>query len=112
MDSNIARAAVALVLAALLWVQSRRAHAWPKRRRAFELAAGSLLALAVLNGTLALGGSFGVIQIVVAVVGVLLLIGALVAFIDSLRNGEIRAQRERVAAAAQEYRERRAKERG
>jgi hypothetical protein len=110
MDSNIARAAVALVLAALLWGQSRRAHAWPKRRRAFELAAGSLLALAVLNGTLALGGSFGAIQIVVAAVGALLLIGALVAFVDSLRNGEIRAQRDRVAAAAQEYRERRAKD--
>lgn len=112
MDSNIARAAVALVLAALLWAQSRRAQAWPKRRRAFELAAGSLLALAMLNGTLAFGASFGVLQIAVAAVGVLLLIGALVAFIDSLRNGEIRAQRDRVAAAAQKYRERRTEDRG
>ena len=112
MDSNIARAAVALVLAALLWVQSRRVGAFPKRQRAFQLAAGSLLALAAFNATLTLGGTFGALQIVVAAVGVLLLIGALVAFIDSFRNGEIRAQRDRVAAAAQEYRERRTKDRG
>ena len=99
MDSNTVRVAVALLLAALLWAQARRASDRPRRRRAFELAAGALLALAAFNGAL---------QIAVAAVGVALLIAALIALIGSFRSGEMHSQRDRIAAAAQEYRERRA----
>ncbi|MFL5805536.1 MAG: hypothetical protein ACJ8CR_27840 [Roseiflexaceae bacterium] len=107
MDSNIVRVAVALLLAALLWSLARRASAWPRRRRAFELAAGALLALAAFNGSLAAGAEIGTLQMVVAAVGVALLIAALIALIGSFRSGEMHSQRDRVAAAAQEYRERR-----
>jgi drug/metabolite transporter (DMT)-like permease len=111
MDSNIIRVAVALLLAVLLWTQARKSGDRPRRRRAFELAAGALLALAAFNGTLAAGAEIGLLQLVVAAVGTALLIAAIVAFIASYRGGEMSAQRDQVAAAAQEYRERRTKER-
>ncbi|HEX9438260.1 MAG TPA: hypothetical protein VF909_01210 [Roseiflexaceae bacterium] len=46
MNSNIVRALVALVLAALLWAQARGSRERPHRRRSFELSAGALLAFA------------------------------------------------------------------
>jgi peptidoglycan/LPS O-acetylase OafA/YrhL len=107
MNSSLIRVGVALVLAALLWAQARRSSDRPRRRRAFELASGALLALAAFNGALAAGAEIGVLQMVVAAVGVALLIAALIALIDSFRSGEMHSQRDRVAAAAQEYRERR-----
>ncbi len=111
MTSSLIRVAVALLLAALLWALARRASDRPRRRRAFELATGALLALAAFNGSLAAGAKIGTLQMVVAAVGVALLIAALIALIDSFRSGEMRGQRDRVAAAAQEYRERRTESR-
>jgi len=109
MNSSIIRVVVALLLAALLWAQARKLGAQPRRRRAFELAAGALLALAAFNGGLAAGAEVGMLQLVVAAVGAALLIAAIIAFIDSFRSGEMQSQRDRIAAAAQEYRESRNK---
>lgn len=111
MDSSIVRVVVALLLAALLWAQARRSSALPRRRRAFELAALAMLALAAFNGALAAGSGIGTLQLVVAAVGLILLIGAFLAFVDSFRSGETRSQRDRIAAAAQAYRESRTKDR-
>jgi hypothetical protein len=108
MDSNIVRVVVALLLAALLWVQARRSSGLPRRRRAFELAAGALVALAAFNGALAAGSGIGTLQLVVGAVSIGLLIAAIVAFVDSFRSGETHSQRDRIAAAAQAYRESRA----
>ena len=107
MNSYIGRILVALLLAGLLWAQARASRGQPHRRRTFELAAAALLAFAAFNGSLAAGATFGALQLVVAAVGVLLLAGALVSFVLSLRSGELRERHDRVAAAAREYRERR-----
>src|SRR5258706_16239719 len=58
MASPIVRMLAALVFAALLWMQARGVRDQPRRRRAFELAAGALLALAGLQFSLAAGGAF------------------------------------------------------
>jgi hypothetical protein len=53
----------------------------------------------------------GTLQMILGVVGLLLLAGALASIVISLRSGEMNSQREQIAAAAQEYRERRGKQR-
>lgn len=107
MGGYIIRALVALVFAALLWAQARAAGGKPHRRRAYELAAGALLAFAGFNGALAAGVEAGAIQIAVVLVGVALMVGAGVELARSMYAGEMREQRERIAEAAKEYRERR-----
>src|SRR6266545_4923000 len=102
MNSNIVRALVALVLAALLWARER-----PHRRRSFELAAGALLAFAAFNGALSAGIGAGALQIALVGVGMLLLLGAIVAFLSSFRSGEMSDAHDRIAAAAREYHARR-----
>ena len=110
MNSYIVRIAVTLLLAGLLWAQARASQGQPHRRRTFELAAGALLAFAGFNGSLAAGATFGALQLAIAAVGVLLLLGALVSFVLSLRSGELRDRHDQVVAAAREYRERREQE--
>ena len=110
MNGYVVRALVALLLAALLWAQARGARALPYRRRSFEFAAGALVAFAAYNGALAAGLGSGPIQVAVLVAGVGLLAAAAVALAQSMRAGETREQRDRVAAAAREYRERREEE--
>jgi len=111
MDSYLVRALVALALAAVLWAQSRGLRERPQRRRAFELAAAALLAFAALNASLAAGAGAGLLQTALTIAGVALFIGAVASLLISLRNGEAGDQRDRVAAAAREYRAQREAER-
>ena len=75
------------------------------------MAAAALLTFAVFNGSLAVSGQIGVLQAIVGIAGLALFAGAVVSIILSLRRGEMRSQRDRMTAAAQEYRERRTGER-
>ncbi len=111
MNSYLARALFALALAAFLWVQARGVRAQPKRRLAFELAAGALLAFAALNGGLSAGLDYGWLQILLGAIGSALFIGAIVALLSSLRQGEAAVERDQIAAAAREYRARRERDR-
>jgi hypothetical protein len=112
MSEFIVRALVALLLAGLLWAQARAAGERVHRRRAYQLAAGALLAFAGSNAALAAGANGGQVQQTVAVVlGLALLAGAAVELARSARAGEMRQQRDEVAAAAEAFRERRQKER-
>ena len=101
------RALLALGLAAFLWLQARGLRERPQRRRAFELAALALLALAALNGNLAAGYELGALQYLIAAISIALFIGAAVSLLLSLRSGEAGDQREQISAAAREYRQRR-----
>jgi hypothetical protein len=75
MNGDIVRALVALLLAVLLWAQARAAGDKPHRRRAYQLAAGALLAFAGYNATLATGVAVGPLQIVLVLAGVALMLG-------------------------------------
>src|SRR5690349_6760957 len=112
MNGFIARALVALLLAGLLWAQARAAGERMHRRRAYQLAAGALLVFAGSNAALAAGADGGAAQqTVVVVLGLALLAGAAIELARSARAGEMRQQRDEVAAAAKAFRERREKER-
>jgi hypothetical protein len=106
MDSSLVRVLVALLLAAFLYFQARALTDRPHRRRAFQLAAAALLALAGYNVALAAGVAPGPLQIAIAVIGAALFVGALASLLLSLSAGEARDQREQIARAAREYRER------
>lgn len=108
MEESLIRALVALLFAAYLWAQARALPERTHRRQAFEMAAGALLAFAAFNGSLAAGATIGPLQLVIAAAGLALLAGAAIALVHSLSSGEMREQRDRIAAAAREYRERRA----
>jgi hypothetical protein len=107
MNSYLTRALVALLLAAFLFLQSRGAVAQPQRRRAFWLGAAALLMLAAYNGTLVLDATSEPLQIGLAIAGMALFVGAVVSLVQSFSSGELRGERERIATAAREYRERR-----
>ena len=107
MSSPVIRALVALLFAALLWMQARAARGQPRRARAFSLAAGAMLVFAAYNASALAGAQSGLIQTVTAVVGMALLVGAAASLIGAARSGEMSSQRDQIAAAAKEYRERR-----
>jgi hypothetical protein len=109
MNGYLMRALVALVLAVFLYVQARSATAQPQRRRAFWLGAAALVLLALYNGTLVLDESTGPLQIGLAIAGMALFVGAIVSMVMSFSSGELRGERERIAEAAREFRERRDK---
>lgn len=111
MTDVMIRVLVTLLIAALLWAQARASRQQPHRRRGFELAAAALLALAAFNGTVAAEGQLGPLQIVIGLAGMALLIGAVVSIALSYRAGEMRGQRDQIAAAAQEYRDQHSKKR-
>lgn len=111
MNGYLTRALVALLLAVFLFFQARSAVAQPQRRRAFRLGAAALLMLAAYNGALVLDATTGPLQIGLAIAGMTLFIGAIASLVRSFSSGELRGERERIAAAAREYRERRATER-
>lgn len=111
MNSYWVRALVALVLAAVLWMQARGVAGWARRERAFQLATGALLAFAALNATFALSIVADVLQFGLSLLGVGLFIGAIALLLLSLRDPQASAQREKFADAAREYRERREQER-
>lgn len=106
MDSNLSRALVALALAALLWAQARASGDRPHRRRAYQLAAGALLAFAASNAAAAAGLDSGPLTLAVVVIGVALLAVAAVSLVRSMYAGEMRSQRDQIAAAAEEFKER------
>ena len=108
MDGSLIRALVALLFAGLLWVQSRSVRDQPRRKLAFELAAGALVLLAALQASLALGFAFAPLLYVTGALALLLLCGAVASLIGAWRGGELRGQSEEIAKAAQEYREKRA----
>ena len=107
MNGYLTRALIALLLAVFLFVQARGAAAQPHRRRAFQLGAAALLMLAAYNGALLLDATTGPAQIGLAIAGMALFIGAIVSLVLSFSVGELRGERERIATAAREYRERR-----
>jgi drug/metabolite transporter (DMT)-like permease len=107
MNSYLTRALVALLLGVFLVFQARGAVAQPHRRRAFWLGAAALLMLAAYNGTLVLNATPGPLQTGLAIAGMALFIGAILSLVLSFSSGELRGERERIAAAAREYRERR-----
>jgi predicted benzoate:H+ symporter BenE len=104
-----ARVLVALALAAFLFFQARNVGKQPHRRRAFLLAAAALLIFSVYNGALAARVALGPLQAGLAIAGMALFIGAVASLLFSFSSGELRGERERIAAAAREYRERRGK---
>ena len=110
MDGYLVRALIALLFAALMWAQARAARDRPHRRRGFELAVGALIAFAAFNGALAADIAIGPLQIAIAVLGLLLFAGAAVSLTLSYYAGEMRDQRDRIAEAAREYHERRARD--
>src|SRR3954452_19409073 len=103
MNSYLIRALVALVLAAFLAVQARGAVGQPHRRRAFWLGVAALLLVAVYNGTLVLNVMPGLLQTALAIAGLALFAGAIVSLVISFSSGELRGERERIAAAAREF---------
>jgi hypothetical protein len=103
------RALIALLLAAFLFFQARGVAGQPHRRRAFALGAVALLALAGYNAALAAGATIGPLQVGLAIAGTALFVGAIVSLVLSYVSGELRGKRERIAAAAREYREQRGK---
>ena len=107
MNDHIVRVLVALLLAVLLFFQARAASAQPHRRRAFLLAVAALVAFAAYNGALALGAATGPLLVGLAVAGMALFLGAVVSLVLSWSAGELRGQREQIAAATREYREQR-----
>jgi len=107
MNAYLIRALVALLLALFLFFQARGVAAQPHRQRAFRLGSVALLLLAVYNGTLVLDATNGPLQIGLAIAGVALFIGAVVSLVLSFSAGELRGERERIVAAAREYREQR-----
>jgi hypothetical protein len=107
MNGYLTRALVALLLAAVLFFQARGAAAQPHRRRAFRLGGAALLMLAAYNGALALDARAGPLQTGLAIAGMALFAGAIVSLALSFSAGELRGERERIAAAAREFREQR-----
>jgi drug/metabolite transporter (DMT)-like permease len=107
MNSYLIRVLVALLLGAFLIYQARGAAAQPQRRRAFWLGAAALLMLAAYNGSLMLNATPGPIQTGLAIAGMALFLGAIVSLFLSFRSGELQGERERIATAAREFRERR-----
>jgi len=81
----------------------------PHRRRAFMLAAVALLAFVAYNGVLAAGAAVGALPVAFAIGGLALFVGSVVSLVLSWSAGELRGERDRIAAAAREYREQRAK---
>jgi hypothetical protein len=63
--------------------------------------------LAAYNGALLLDVAAGSLQIGLAIAGMALFVGAIVSLLLSFSAGELRGERERIAAAAREYREQR-----
>lgn len=108
MGGSIVRVLIALLLAVFLLFQARAAAEQPHRRRAFQLAAAALLAFAAYNAVLAAGGTAGPLPIGLAIAGTALFVGAIASLVLSWSAGELRRERERIAAAAREYRERQA----
>ena len=104
MDGYLTRGLIALLLAAFLFFQAGGVAAQPHRRRAFWLGAAALLMLAAYNGALVLDETTGPLQIGLAVAGMSLFVGAIVSLVLSFSSGELRGERERIAAAAREYR--------
>lgn len=111
MDSNIIRILVALVLAGLLVWQSRRANSRPNQQRAYLLSALALLTVSAMNASLLTGAVVGVFQLVLGGIAFILLLAAAVFFLRAFRSGELRANAQRTAEMAREYRERRERER-
>ena len=107
MNGYLTRALIALLLAAFLFFQSRGVIAQPHRRRAYWLGSAALLMLAAYNGTLALDETAGPLQTGLAIGGMALFAGAIVSLVLSFSSGELRGERERMAAAAREFREQR-----
>lgn len=107
MNGFIVRVLVALLMAAFLFVYGRALRDYPHRRRGYVFGGAALLCFAAFNGMLAAGGEVGPLQTIFALAGLALFIGAIVSLALSLRAGELRAEGDRVAAAAREFRERR-----
>jgi small-conductance mechanosensitive channel len=107
MNEYLIRMLIALLLAVFLLAQARAVRGQPHRRRAFALAAAALLAFAAFNGTLATGMALGRLPLLLAALGALLLIGAVVSLAVSLRRGEIRQQSAQIAGYMREFREQR-----
>jgi|GEM_PF-926489 len=107
MNEYIIRMLIALLLAVFLLAQVRTVRGQPHRRRAFALAAAALLAFAAYNGSLATGMVIGPLLLLIAALGSVLLIGAIISLAVSLRRGEMRAQGDQVASYVREYREQR-----
>jgi drug/metabolite transporter (DMT)-like permease len=110
MDNYGVRMLVALVMAVFLVFQARGASMQPHRRRAFWLGAAALLMLAAYNGTLVLNETPGPLQTGLAIAGMALFAGAIVSLVLSFSSGELRGERDRIAIAAREFRERREKQ--
>jgi hypothetical protein len=107
MSGSFIRALAALLFAGLLWAQSRAVREQPRRKRAFELAAASLLALAALQFSLAVGLTSAPLLYAIGALALVLLFGAVIALLSAWRDGELRNQGEQIAKAAQEYRRQR-----
>jgi hypothetical protein len=107
MNGYLTRALIALLLAAFLFFQARSVGAQPHRQRAFWLAAAALLIFSAYNGALAARVALGPVLSGLAIVGMALFVGAFASLLLSFISGERRAERQRIIAAAREYRERR-----
>lgn len=106
------RTLIALLLAAYLAFQARRAVDQPHRRRAFGLAAAGLLVLAIYNAAPAAGIANPTAIGAISLIGLALMIGAAVSYILALRAGEVAAQHRRFQAEMREEVKRRQKKQG
>lgn len=103
----IIRIGIALLIAAVLFMQSRGLQAQPHRKRAFQLGAAALLAFVGFNVLLGLGATLGFFEGFLALAGIGLFAGAALSLVLSLRSGERSQDRAKIEQAAREFRQER-----
>lgn len=107
MQPEFVRAGVALLFALLLFWQARGAAASPQRKRGYELASGSLLAFAGFNVSLAFAPDPQWPQLLLAVLGVALFVGAVIMLFRSFTGTEGRQEGARFNEEMRRFREER-----
>jgi hypothetical protein len=98
-----------LIFTALLAAQAYAARKWRHRRRAFGLAGVAMLIFGAYNFVQMTGVTAGPLLQAMIIINVLLLAGAVVSYIVSARNGEMREQYDQYATKMREYAQRRTK---
>lgn len=109
MSIFIVRIVVVLIFTALLAAQAYAARKWRHRRRAFGLAGLAMLIFGAYNYIQMIGVTAGPLLQALIIINILLLTGAVVSYVLSARNGEMRDQYDQYVTKMREYAQRRTK---